>query len=116
WIGVGPGAHGRVTQDGVRIATEAQRLPADYIDAVREHELGWISETRLDAREAAEEAGMMGLRTDEGFALASGTAFVNEQARAWLTEQGLIAEANGRVALTRAGRLLANQVAAELLS
>jgi len=116
WTGVGPGAHGRVTHDGARIATEAQRLPADYIDAVRENGVGWINETKLDTREAAEEAVMMGLRTDEGFALATVAPFVSERARAWLAEQGLIAETNGRVALTRTGRLLANQVAAELLN
>jgi oxygen-independent coproporphyrinogen-3 oxidase len=116
WIGVGPGAHGRVTHEGVRIATEARRLPGDYIDAVREHGLGWINETELDEREAAEEAVMMGLRTDDGFELGAVFPFVNEPARAWLLEQGLIAKIDGRIALTRAGRLLANQVAAELLS
>ncbi len=31
WIGVGPGAHGRITIDGSRLATEAPRRPEDYI-------------------------------------------------------------------------------------
>src|SRR5262249_43884358 len=44
WVGVGPGAHGRITHAGARLTTEAQRRPADYIDAVREHGIGWISD------------------------------------------------------------------------
>ena len=53
WIGVGPGAHGRVTHNGARIALEAQRRPADYIDAVHEHGVGWISEATLTGEESA---------------------------------------------------------------
>ncbi|MCH2457393.1 MAG: radical SAM family heme chaperone HemW [Henriciella sp.] len=30
WIGIGPGAHGRLTIDGARIATHAPARPADY--------------------------------------------------------------------------------------
>ena len=66
WIGVGPGAHGRVTHDGARIASEAQRRPADYMDAVREHGVGWSTDTKLTGDEAADEVLIMGLRTHEG--------------------------------------------------
>src|SRR5262249_24856437 len=61
WIGVGPGAHGRITHNGARLATEAQRRPDDYIDAVREHGVGWISEATLTEGESAEEFVLMGL-------------------------------------------------------
>lgn len=118
WVGVGPGAHGRLTANGARLATESQRRPADYIDAVRENGTGWIAETPLTNAESADEVLLMGLRTDEGFDVARYETLrgapLNPDAMAWLQTQGLIALADGRLALTRAGRLLANQIAAEL--
>jgi putative oxygen-independent coproporphyrinogen III oxidase len=118
WIGIGPGAHGRVTHEGARYALEAQRRPADYIDAVAERGLGWINETTLSPEERADEMLMMGLRIAEGVDLARVEALrgreLNRAALAWLVEQGLVEHANGHVRLTRDGRLLANKVAAEL--
>ncbi len=118
WIGVGPGAHGRMTHDGARYALEAQRRAADYIDAVREHGSGWISETALTPEEVADEMLMMGLRVTEGVELsrieaARGCA-INRAALAWLIGQRLVEQRDGRVRLTGAGRLLANSIAAEL--
>lgn len=120
WIGVGPGAHGRVTHDGARIALEAQRRPADYIDAVRERGLGWVSEARLTQEEAADEVLLMGLRIEEGVDTARVErlrgAPINHQKLAWLIEQNLVTQENGRVRLTRSGRLLSNRIVAELAS
>ncbi len=118
WIGVGPGAHGRVSHGGARLALEAQRRPADYIDAVREHGIGWITETQLTREEIGDEMLMMGLRVAEGVDLARleearGRA-VKHDALAWLVERGLVAHGEGRVRLTREGRVLANRIAAEL--
>jgi len=118
WIGVGPGAHGRITHRGARIATEAQRRPADYVDAVRESGFGWISEAPLTNEEWADELLIMGLRTDEGADLsrieALRTAPLNREALKWLEDRQLIRIVGQRVRLTRAGRLLTNQIAAEL--
>lgn len=120
WIGVGPGAHGRVSHDGARVALEAQRRPADYIDAVRERGVGWISEANLTAQETADEVLLMGLRIEEGVELARVEALqgapINHQALGWLTEQGLVTRENGRIRLTRSGRLLSNRIVAELAS
>lgn len=118
WVGVGPGAHGRITHDGARFATEAQRRPADYIDAVRENGVGWISETRLSAEECTDEMLIMGLRIADGvscaeFETARGRP-LNGKALAWLAEEGLIVQHEGRVRLTESGRILANRIAAEL--
>ena len=118
WIGVGPGAHGRVTHQGARYALEAQRRPADYIDAVAEHGLGWISETALSPEERADEMLMMGLRIAEGVELARLEALrgraVNRNALQWLIDQKLVTHDSDRVRLARSGRLLANKIAAEL--
>lgn len=118
WIGVGPGAHGRITHGGVRTATEARRRPMDYIDAVREHGLGWQSEAVLSGEEIADELLIMGLRIDEGFETARMEAArgrpIKAASLAWLIEQGLVVSGNGTVRLTARGRLLANKIAAEL--
>ncbi len=120
WIGVGPGAHGRVSHDGGRIALEAQRWPSDYIDAVRETGVGWISEGRLTPEEAADEVLLMGLRIEDGVDLQRVETLrgapLNAQALQWLTERGLVAQENGRIRLTRSGRLLSNKIVAELVS
>lgn len=118
WIGVGPGAHGRIAHAGTRTALEAQRRPGDYIDAVREHGIGWVTETPLTNTEIADEMLIMGLRIDEGVELARLNALraapVNAQALAWLEGQGFVSVGDGRVRLTAQGRPLANKIAAEL--
>jgi oxygen-independent coproporphyrinogen-3 oxidase len=120
WIGVGPGAHSRVTHDGARLAFEAHKRPSDYIDAVRENGAGWISETRLTNEQAADEMLLMGLRIEEGVDLAAVENLrgrpLNAEALAWLQEQGLVALDDGRLRLTASGRLLANRIVAELVS
>ncbi|MEJ0058266.1 MAG: hypothetical protein WDM79_01140 [Terricaulis sp.] len=61
---------------------------------------------------------LMGLRTDEGLSItrieaARGRA-LDPSALDFLQQQNLIALTHDRITLTRAGRLLANRVAAEL--
>lgn len=118
WIGVGPGAHGRLQREDVRTATEAQQRSSDYIDAVREHGVGWLTETALTPEQAADEMLLMGLRIVEGVEIARVEALrgraVSVDALAWLVEQGLVAHKEGRVWLTPQGRLLADRVSAEL--
>jgi len=118
WIGVGPGAHGRVTHGGARIALEAQRRPADYIDAVREHGIGVITEETLSNEDAADELLLMGLRVEEGVDIARFEALrgraLNRDALAWLAREGFVRIEDGCVRLTTRGRAVANRVAAEL--
>lgn len=120
WIGVGPGAHGRITHGGARIAVEAQQRPVDYIDAVRENGVGWISEAELSGEEWADEMLLMGVRIVEGVELARVEALrgkpLNADALRWLSEQGLVAQGDGRLRLTPSGRVLCNRIVAELVS
>jgi len=118
WIGVGPGAHGRITHDRVRVATESQLRPADYIDAVRENGVGWIRDVQLTDEQSADEMILMGLRTIEGVDIEHVAKLrgrpINPDALTWLTNEGLIVVDRTRVRLAPAGRLLANQISAEL--
>jgi putative oxygen-independent coproporphyrinogen III oxidase len=118
WAGVGPGAHGRVNRDGKRFALEAQRRPTDYIDAVKEHGIGCVSESELTAEEQADEMLIMGIRIDQGLEIAPLERLrgrpLNRDALRWLAEQGLITTDEARFCLTPRGRVLANKIAAEL--
>ena len=118
WAGIGPGAHGRFSHDGARVALESQRRPGDYIDAVREHGTGWLNQTELTPREQADELLIMGLRVDEGVDVARLQALrgeaLNAGAHAMLLEEGFLEDDAQRLRLTPRGRLVANQIAAEL--
>jgi oxygen-independent coproporphyrinogen-3 oxidase len=65
YLGLGPGAHGRLTLDGVRTATVAHRRIADYVAGVAAH-TPWAERESLSSPDAAEERLLLGLRTVEG--------------------------------------------------
>jgi oxygen-independent coproporphyrinogen-3 oxidase len=66
WIGVGPGAHGRIGQAGNRLATTEWRSPERWLQKVEANSQGCETETPLSAAEAAEELVLMGLRLSSG--------------------------------------------------
>ena len=68
YIGVGPGAHGRITIDDVRVATRQYRNPETWSDAVRQRGSGEEVSEPLDRRSQIEEAFLLGLRACEGVA------------------------------------------------
>ena len=115
WVGIGPGAHGRLTIESERFATEAPKAPAAWLAAVREG-AGQETRTALSTTEVREEAVMMGLRLREGVdrtladVLDKKINYINS-----LTDRVLLSTASGRLRLTEAGRPLLNAVLRELL-
>jgi oxygen-independent coproporphyrinogen-3 oxidase len=65
YLGVGPGAHGRVTIDGVKTATRQYRLPETWLTAAETYGAGEEA-TPIARHTAVEEMVMMGLRLAEG--------------------------------------------------
>ena len=65
YLGLGPGAHGRLTLDGVRTATVAHRRIADYVAGVSAH-TPWSDRDAQSPADAAEERFLLALRTTEG--------------------------------------------------
>jgi putative oxygen-independent coproporphyrinogen III oxidase len=117
WVAVGPGAHGRLTVDGERLAIEAAENPGVYLRQVTAHGVGWATSDKLDALAHARERVTMGLRVVEGFSVASITELgqsLNAARLAELAADGLLDVSAGRVALKAAGRLLADRIAAEI--
>jgi len=118
WLGVGPGAHGRIAQDAARVATKAIDRPEDYIAAVARNGVGWETSEVLAADVIADEAILMGLRLDDGLDRAAIDALrgraLDSRAIATFREEGLLRDDDGRLRLTSAGRLLADHIAAVL--
>jgi putative oxygen-independent coproporphyrinogen III oxidase len=114
YVGVGPGAHGRLTLDGVRTATVAQRGVADYLAGV-DSGRPWVEQQRLSPVEADEERVLLGLRTVEGVD-ADLIARMGLATRASdLSAQGLLAARSGRIAATARGRQVLDGVLRALL-
>ncbi len=108
YVGVGPGAHGRLTLAGVREATLAPNGVQDYIDRVRGGGLGAAREI-LSPREAALERLLMGLRTVEGVAIDELEPLNIAEDR--LNDLApLVARDAGRLVATSAGRPVLDRV------
>lgn len=118
WIGVGPGAHGRLSVRGKRLATEAVRRPDAYRARVDHTGKGWHEKTVLGPLDTARELLAMGLRPVEGIDMArietlAGTP-LDAVALARFEAASLVTRSSGRLVLTPQGRLLADHIAAEL--
>lgn len=66
YLGIGPGAHGRMTFDGQLHATRRHRAPEPWADRVEQYGTGSTNETALSREERGREALLMGLRLTEG--------------------------------------------------
>jgi oxygen-independent coproporphyrinogen-3 oxidase len=114
YAGIGPGAHGRLTLDGRRWATDAATDPKMWLKA----SVNGSAENRsiLSDSEIFQEKLLMGLRVSDGVGLSG-----QEEQYLWpnisyLEEIGLVSLDQGRLHLTRAGRPLLNAVLDRLLN
>lgn len=118
YLGVGPGAHGRLTLEGVRTATVARRGIGEYVAGV-EAGSPWSEREAQSARDAAEEMVLLGLRTVEGVAvdeLAALGRTLEAEPLAGLIADGFLAVQAGRLRATRAGRPVLDGVLRALLA
>ncbi len=118
YAGIGPGAHGRLSRDGTKLATAGHRHPETWLTAIGEGAPSLETEA-ISGPDQATEMLMMGLRLGEGidpgrYARLSGTE-LPETALAELGALGLITQDKGRLKATPAGRLVLNAVLEALL-
>jgi len=66
YAGIGPGAHGRLSLDGGRVATRRHRAPEPWADLVERQGHGSTAEERVSDEDSAHEMLLMGLRLSEG--------------------------------------------------
>ncbi|MGD9617596.1 MAG: radical SAM family heme chaperone HemW [Alphaproteobacteria bacterium] len=123
YLGIGPGAHGRVTRCGGKIATMQLRAPEAWLAAVESGGTA-IAETAPIAREGAvEEMVMMGLRLVAGVSRPRLEALADTDVEALfgpalprLIEGGFLTLDDDRLAATAAGRQRLNAVLGALFT
>ena len=124
YVGVGPGAHGRLTIAGEKRATRQHRAPEAWLERVESHGHATRQKLALSPEECREELLMMGLRLAEGvsrerFLKTCGMALeeaLKAERLARLVDGGfLVLDARGLRA-TAAGRQRLNAVLAALIA
>jgi oxygen-independent coproporphyrinogen-3 oxidase len=118
WLGIGPGAHGRLTLQGTRLATEAIRAPAAWLDAVERRGTGESGRETLTVDEWAAEFLMMGLRLTEGIEMARWTRLSGDRPLplASLLDDGMMTLSDDRLRVTATGRPVLNAILRALLT
>lgn len=120
YVGIGPGAHGRLTVDGERLATEADILPESWLEAVDRNGTGTNLREPVSRSDQGVEMLLMGLRLSEGisrerYARLAGQPLSDARIRE-LEALGLLWQRRERIVATTAGRAVLNAVIDRLLA
>lgn len=118
YAGIGPGAHGRLTLDGVRYATETHLAPGAWLQAAKAGN-GESLRVPLTREDAAAEYLMMGMRLSEGldmvrFSQLSGRHLPESKLND-LVDLGMVTISEKRLSATAQGRAVLNAVLRDLL-
>lgn len=116
YVGVGPGAHGRVTFGGKRLETETEKAPAAYLRRVEASGCGAVVNNPLTDEDILAERLAMGLRTLEGARLSADERAALADPIGDLSAQGLVARRSDGIVATADGRRILNRVLAALLA
>lgn len=124
YVGIGPGAHGRVSVDGTTTAFRRHRAPERWLELVKESGHGTGEALPVDSRQRIAEILMMGLRLTEGvdrarFVAQTGGSFedvLDAKRLADLTDEGLLELDETGLRATANGRQRLNALLAHLLN
>ncbi|MEM7168645.1 MAG: radical SAM family heme chaperone HemW [Pseudomonadota bacterium] len=123
YVGIGPGAHGRLTTGLGKISTRQHRLPESWLDAVSRQGHATTRRQILSRKERLDELVMMGLRLSEGIPT---NTFVRETGQTMetclshdrlnnLCSAGLLDHSSDRLRATNTGLSVLDSVLAYLL-
>ncbi len=119
YLGIGPGAHGRLTLGDTRWATVTERNPEAWLAAVRNRHNGEALRDAISAQDQATEYVLMSLRLSEGMSASRFTALhgspLNARGLQTAIDLGLVRVEGDRICATQAGRLVLNRLALDLL-
>ena len=118
FAGIGPGAHGRLTIDGQRFATNTHRDPATWLQAVQ-HGSGEMPAEIVTPADQACEYLLMSLRLAEGsnldrFQTLGGT--FNARSVQDLESEGFLHRSGNIIQVSKAGRSVLNAVMARVVA
>lgn len=119
YLGVGPGAHGRLTSGGQRCARQSVRMPDAWLEKVEQEGQGELAPQPLSTEEQAAEYLMMSLRLREGSSLSRYQSLartpISPVALSELVESGHLWMRDDRFGATPEGRIVLNAVLRHLL-
>lgn len=120
YAGIGPGAHGRLTLGGKRLATDTPLTPNTWLDWTETKGSGENQRVEITPADQAGEYLMMGLRLNSGISIerirnmdhnSVNTHKINE-----LRELGMVKLEGGSLFATQTGRPVLNAIIRELLT
>ena len=118
YIGIGPGAHGRLTINQTRWATEAPKSPDIWLQLVESEQSGELKREALTKRDHSLEYLMMSLRLREGMSVdrfnAISPAPLGVERVNYLTELNMMEADKRMIRATTKGRLVLNSLIREL--
>ena len=118
YAGIGPGAHGRLTLDGQKFATETVLSPGGWLSAVEKNATGESLRAMLSDEDQFSERLLMGLRLSEGVDLAGSDSAQNPAFVSninVLSDLGLVSYDNLTLLATPKGRPVLNGILRSLL-
>lgn len=114
WVGIGPGAHGRLNLGDHRVATETHLAPLSWLSAVEKSGTGETLRKTLSQDEIRTEAIMMGLRLAEGLSEQCLSNYSNRIKI--LIDDSFLEREDGMVRTTPKGRPILNAILREILT
>ncbi len=119
YVGIGPGAHGRLTIDGQKFATREHRAPEIWLERVVEQGSGVHPFEEVPEEERFLEALMMGLRLRDGVSLSaldeSWQDYIDQDHMRQAVIEGWLVHEDDNIRLTREGLLRLNAMVPYLL-
>jgi len=120
YAGIGPGAHGRLTLDMGRFATEAERMPSKWLDTTLSRMGAAERVERLSPEDRADEYLMFALRLREGALLSRyndlAGHLLSSEALEEVVSLGLMAHDGDSIRTTDSGVMMLNAILRQLLA
>lgn len=110
YIGIGPGAHGRVTLNNKRYATRTHAAPNIWLERITEGSTGEHPRILLDKRDQALETLIMGLRLRKGVSLGGIINFIHKDNLDRMIKEHWAVLEDQTLKLTTEGRLRLNAI------
>lgn len=119
YVGVGPGAHGRISTGGKKFATVTEKHPETWLDLVENNGHGITEIEQLSSQDQADEMLLMGLRLREGIDVSRWSSLSDREFDAGrennLIQYGMIERINNnRIRCTPSGMMVLDSVVADL--
>ncbi|MEO1948634.1 radical SAM family heme chaperone HemW [Thioclava sp.] len=119
YVGIGPGAHGRLTENGVRHATDTLKQPGAWLAQVEKTGAGENERAALPREEQAIEYLLFALRLSEGLEMERFNTIsrspLDEATMRHLEDIGMVKRENGFLRATDQGRPVLNAIIRDLI-